>query len=488
MLGLFVAWISFDPRLSIIGDNAEFITLGRSLASGKGLTYINAVEEVPATKYPFGFPVILAAIHLIAPNSITAMKLFVLGTFAVSLPCIYLVLSIVSSRSFALVTTVLTAFSIYLLSFASIVLSEVPYTLASFGAILLVLRARASDDFKRHLAPVVALMVAYYLRSAGISLVAAVFVYFFLQKRYRIAGFYGGGCFLLALPWQIRTSLVGGPSYTGTWLLSVDPYRLDAGTLTPLGLVERVIVNVQAYGTRELPRVFWPGRFDHQFAQEALSYDATAVGFGVLLSLLLAIFIANDLRHRGLIGLYLFFYAGICLLWPQVWASVRLVLPVVPLILYGIIRSTWDLARLLPIRNASWVAELALCGLFLTQNVSALATHRQLVTQFPPNFDNYYRAAEWLRSNTPDDAIICCRKAYLMFVIANRKTVGYPFTENKRRILDDLEASDVDYVVIDHISSSTARYLVPAIMEEPSRFEQLTVIRNPDTYVLKFKG
>ncbi len=53
------AW-TFDPKLSLSGDNAEFITLARSVAAGHGLKYINDPTRPVSSKYPFGLPLMLA--------------------------------------------------------------------------------------------------------------------------------------------------------------------------------------------------------------------------------------------------------------------------------------------------------------------------------------------------------------------------------------------------------------------------------------------
>ena len=60
---LFLGVWTFDSKLSLSGDNAEFITLARSLAQGEGLSYINSPDPRPSTKFPFGFPLLLAPWH-----------------------------------------------------------------------------------------------------------------------------------------------------------------------------------------------------------------------------------------------------------------------------------------------------------------------------------------------------------------------------------------------------------------------------------------
>ncbi|SVD00994.1 uncharacterized protein METZ01_LOCUS353848, partial [marine metagenome] len=62
LLALLLSAWTFDAKLSISGDNAEFITLSRSLASGQGLSYVNLPEPQMATKFPPVFPLMLAPV------------------------------------------------------------------------------------------------------------------------------------------------------------------------------------------------------------------------------------------------------------------------------------------------------------------------------------------------------------------------------------------------------------------------------------------
>lgn len=80
---------AFDEKLSLSGDNTEFITLARSLAQSQGLSYINTPNPQPATKYPFGFPLMLAPLAWLFPEEWVPMKWLVMVLFALAMPIIY---------------------------------------------------------------------------------------------------------------------------------------------------------------------------------------------------------------------------------------------------------------------------------------------------------------------------------------------------------------------------------------------------------------
>ena len=69
---------------------------------------------------------------------------------------------------------------------------------------------------------------------------------------------------------------------------------------------------------------------------------------------------------------------------------------------------------------------------------------------------------------------------------ANKYTVRYKFAD-PQDLITHLESSNVEYVVIDQVYGNTLRYLLPAVRQNPERFQQVYHLQNPDTYLLKFK-
>ena len=287
LAGLCAALLVFNSQLSLSGDNAEFIILGRALASGQGYTYIQAPEPGLATKYPFGFPLLLAAVETLFPGSIVALKTLVVLLFALSLPVLYRFLRRHASPIPALLTCLLCLSSVALLDFSHQVMSEIPYLAASLLALLLLDRARS---IRTLLFAVLALMGAYYIRTAGITLVAAGIAFLALNRRYKDAGIVAVLAVLLALPWSLRNAAIGGTNYLRQ-LLSVNPYRPEEGVLTLGGFFERLFANVQIYGLREIPRAFLP---------TVTPGGAGALFLGLLLATLVILYLVRGLgRRRG---------------------------------------------------------------------------------------------------------------------------------------------------------------------------------------------
>ena len=475
-LALCAGVFAFDSRLSLSGDNAEFIILGRSVAEGHGLTYVNTPDMRPATKYPFGFPFLLAIVHLLNPHSILSMKLLVLFAFVVSIPLLYRYVLRETSLLVATLVAVMAITCHFVLDYSHQVMSEIPYLLASILA-LLALESAVRHPTRRSLAlAVLAVMAAYYIRSVGIALIAGGAAYFALNRLYREGGIFLAGSILLALPWQIRTSMLGGESYAKTWLFRVNPYRPDEGEIGWMGLIERIYTNAQLYTFRELPIALFPAWITEQIP----------IVIGLSVGALLVYFIVIQTFRRRLTGIYVLLYMGACFLWPTVWTDVRLLTPVLPLVFMGIIVSCQDLIGRLWGSIPTGISLAVIAGAVIVPNaytVTALAGQEH---RYSPEWSTYFEAGRWIEQNTEEDVVVGCRKAFLMSVISKRQTTSYALTEDYDAVLASLEQGRADLVVVDQLQfNSTSRYLLPTIERHRDRFRYVHVIPDPDTYILK---
>ena len=478
LCGLLMGILLFDANLSLSGDNAQFINLGRSLAAGHGLSETLGDEPVPHTKYPFGFPLLLAIVDILIPGNLIALKYFVVLLYAISIPLTYLLIRRFAELPLALGVSLLCLISPPLLNYSHQVMSEIPFTPVALLSLLLLHRAHKSNTYPALAAAIVSIIAAYHIRSAGIILVGTGIIFFALHKKWKEAGIIAGGSLLLALPWQLRNSALGGSDYINQ-LLSINPYRSELGPLTFATLIERIVANLDKYGLSEIPRVFVP-----TFMPDANWF------IGLVFSAITLYALITGLLRRQLLAIYLTCYLGLYMLWPQVWSDMRFLIPAIPILFYAILTSIDELLQLLarvlkkkPSRTGAVFFFLLIFG----SNLFATNDLHEHLGRFPPNWGNYFSAGEWIRDNTDANIKIACRKPFLMNAIANRKTAGYVW-ETPDAVIADFEKNGIRIVVIDQIGfSSTPEFLVPAIQAHENRFEVLHIVKNPDTYVLEFK-
>lgn len=472
-LGLLMGILLFDSNLSLSGDNAQFIDLGHSLAAGNGLSEgLNDVPK-PHTKYPFGFPLLLAIVHLIVPGSIIALKSFIVLLYALSIPLIYKFTRHYAAPPLSIFVATLCLISTPLLDYSHQVMSEIPFVPFALLGLILIQRAHENESTRTLLFAILAMIAAYYIRSAGVVLVGTGILFFALHQKWKEAGIVAGVSFLLALPWQIRNRALGGTDYINQ-LLSVDPYRPDAGMLTFGALIERLTSNIEIYGLYIIPKVFVP----------SVAIEPNFI-LGLIFSGLVLYYIITGLRDHQLPAIFLICYIGLYLLWPRVWSDIRFLIPAIPILFYALLSSVSNLVQKI---NVSFAPKAVVIAFLIAIASNSAATHdlSERIGQLPPNWKNYFEAGEWIKNNTEPNTKILCRKPFLIKAIANRRTDGYVW-EEPDAVIADMEQKDVDYVIIDQLFPSTPQYLVPAITAHRDRFEVIHIVRNPDTYILRFK-
>ncbi|MFH1071762.1 MAG: hypothetical protein V1794_19245, partial [Candidatus Glassbacteria bacterium] len=194
-----------------------------------------------------------------------------------------------------------------------------------------------------------------------------------------------------------------------------------------------------------------------------------------------------DLTKRLLAGMrfidyYVLVYLGVVLIWPEVWSDVRFIMALIPLfLLYAGDGAAWcagragaaDLGR--EKAAAAVVCLLALAGLasqarLMPENLNMLGNYLagDRYAGYPDNWRQLFETADWARDHTPEKATFTVRKPTLFFLFSGRHAECYPFTADTDSVLAMVFRND--YVVVDAVSGTTSRYLVPALVQQQNRF------------------
>jgi 4-amino-4-deoxy-L-arabinose transferase-like glycosyltransferase len=458
-VSVLIGVLAFDRLPSTIGDNAEFMILARSIASGNGFRYINHPDNRPATKDPVGFPAMLAGWIKIFGASVVSMKVCVLVCYVVTAGLTFLLGKRLIGWSYAMLASLMVALSATTAEYYHQVLSDIPYMMFSLVAIYLLV-----SGYRRRSYLVAGLAVciwAFVVRSAGASLVFAACVFLFLRGRKREAVAALGITALIAVLWSLRNySMTGEGSRYMQVLLSANPYDPDQGRLTLAGLVHRGLMNAGGYLGGLLPVTLLPTLIRPV-------PPGGAGGLNILVSLLVMILVligGYDLRRRGLlVNIYLLAYFAVYLVWPEVWKSERFMVPIAPLAAIYLIRG---LRTVLGYFDAKKSVILTACALLVATDLVSVSSYIGRDRGYPAGWARYLETAQWARANTDQAAVILCRKPFLYYLFSERKTIAYPFTRDKNAMRDYLYQSRPDYIVLDNFGpgvSQTEVYLVPVL-------------------------
>jgi hypothetical protein len=103
---------------------------------------------------------------------------------------------------------------------------------------------------------------------------------------------------------------------------------------------------------------------------------------------------------------------------------------------------------------------------------------------------NFYSCADWVRNNTPADAVVMNRKQELFYQRSQRKGCMYPYTHSVEKIIAYMRETGVTHIVYDSFfwTGTTHKYLYPVLRSHPELFRVVYRLQNPDTFVLEFLG
>jgi len=491
------------------GDNASYLGLGHSLATGGGYVEHWDPEAAPHTKYPPVFPALLALLVLAGVSSWTAYKVLMIGLVSLA---VALVFTWVTGRRGPIAGAAvagLTLLSAGWLDAARWILSEPLFLVCTFLALWAADRApgrlpglrskvrrvtgtgdgdarapggaeesRGSEGETGGLAPggwvAVAgtgALLAFFTRSAGLPLVFALLLALVLVRSWSYAGGLAAAVAIPAAGWYLRARRGTGEGAYQSEFWLVNPYAPELGTLSWLGLPGRVWANLGAYGLDVLPAQWW---------------GAGAAGGAVLGLVIGALaFWGWTLRIRlgaGVAELFVPTYLGLILLWPEVWTGERFLLPLIPpVLLYA-----GEAVRYasLPLGRLGAPATVALTVLILAvpalpgwmavvdeaSQCRSLARSGDVFRCHGPAFQEFRNASAWIGVNLPSDAVVLNRKPSIHHLLGGRPGRIYGFTLDPSRFLAEADQIGARYVLFDHIDGISPYYLGGIVHAQPLAF------------------
>jgi len=491
------------------GDNASYLGLAYSLATGGGYVEHWDPEGAPHTKYPPVFPALLALLVLAGVSSWTAYKLLMIGLVSLA---VTLVFAWVAGRRGPIAGAAvagLTVLSAGWLDAARWILSEPLFLVCTFLALWAADRApgrlpalrravqrvtdsgdgdvrasgggeRSADLESRGGGPAAGVWVAlagmgallaFFTRSAGLPLILALLFALLLVGSRRYAGGLAAAFAIPGAGWYLRArGGTGEGAYQSEFWL-VNPYEPELGTLGWLDLPARAWANLGSYGLDVLPAQWW----------------GTGAGGGALLGLVIGVlaFWGWTLRVRlgaGVAELFVPAYLGLILLWPEVWTGERFFLPLIPAILLY----AGDAVRYasLPLGRLGAPATVALTVLILAvpalpgwmavmdqaSQCRSLARSGDVFRCHGPAFQEFRDASAWMGANLPAGAIVLNRKPSIHHLLGGRPGRIYGFTLDPSRFLAEADRIGARYVLFDHIDGISPYYLGGIVHAQPLAF------------------
>ncbi len=465
MFGIFSLFyiLLFNPAPFTGGDNADYISLAQGLTK-HGKFCAEYLPGTPEEKVrPFGFPLLIAPFSSL--STLVPMKIEI-GLFGISV-LLLLFLSF-SKTETGLYTVFIFTFYFPFIKYNSLILSEIPFMFFIYLSLYLMVK-------KSSYLSIVPAIYAYFIRSAGLTIVLSLWIYLLIKKKFKALLIYSFIFLTLAGIWQWRNSRIKGGTET-TYIeqfLSKNPYAPEMGKVNIQDIIRRIKTNFLYYTHLKNNK------------------------FGLLSLIILFIFIYGfylKLIKKDILAIFLLFYLGLILIWPQQWRDVRFILPVFPLILFHVFFAIKKLEEKSKISYLSFVFFIASLIFFSISTIKSIPYYLNvkkdyikgdILSGYPEPIKKYYTSALWARKNTDKNAIFMARKPSMYWLFSKRQCVIYPFTNNVQKTLKTIEKYKVDYIAYDGIYSTTRAYLLPALKNIQNNLTP--IYKNKYVYILKMK-
>lgn len=465
----------FDSKLSNDGDNLEFWLMAKSLASGDGYVKVWELNSPPQKLIPPAYSLFISMFMRMGIDSFVFVKILN-GILLLSstIICYFIFLRLVDRNS-ALLVSIAIGICPILMRHATVMWSESLFMLCSYGTVLVFFVNEDANKFESML-PVLLLAflaaLSMYTRAIGISLVAALFVYFLLRKRWKVALLFSSVTLLLMLPWLMRIKSLEEYGYVRV-VLRVNPYDPELGASDVTSLMIRFAENLLAYVSDALPKIFY-------LHPTWIKYSWTTFNLmsGMLIITLMIFGAYTNRRHIGFVSLYTALTCGILLFYPKPYYNQGFLIPLIPLIIFyfyqGVIRLITLIAAEVPLISGREIYSVSFLLIF--QMYSLIDLHTLARWHISEKWTNYFESAIWAKDNTKPDALFSCRKGQFFYYYSGRKTTRYKYTYDSDQLISGLIESGVDYVVIDELGfSSTGKFLLPALNDFSEKFDTVYV-------------
>jgi hypothetical protein len=495
-----LAALAFDPKPFVggetggyLGDNAGYMILAESLESGRGYRDLHLPGTPHHIDYPPFYPAVLALAGA-AGGELTSYKVLSALFSTASVLLLFLLAGTRLSSGDALAVTAAFALNPVGIYFSHWVLTEALLVLLLVGGLWAA--TRSSKSSRWFIAALLLGCAAYLTRPLGLSLLLALCIALAWRRQWQRAGLTAGTALVLVVGWWLRKWIVTGkPLDLGARsFFTLYPGVPELGKAGPGELLARVVNNTRRYAVDVMPETL----MGSSTAQVIILIALLA---SLLILALAAVAWLRDMRRPSVPALLTAAYVLAVLLVPEIWLDRRLLLPILPMVfLYAAEGLVWcfEFVRYQRPRWAVPLAAVVLVLVALPHQARAVKFGRACsesyaagdrLACYPPPWRAYAQAGEWVRQNTPADAIIVSPEARLFYLFSGRRGMVFPRSSNDEEMLAFLDSARADFVVAAGVRESTYRYLLPVMRSVPERFVLARRIGDPEplAYVASYR-
>ncbi len=230
LIGVYALRFVNQVQVGVSHDDAEYVILAESFATGQPYRLVSHPRTPIETTWPPGYPLFV----LTLPYLLFGPNLDVLRLINVALALLagwlgFLLLRHFTVPSLALLAAGLFAINPHTVKWATLTMSDIPFTVAVFSFCLIYLRWKSRPPRPQlwFTLAVLSLAVAILMRYWGVAFLAAAGLDLLFERRWRAAIALGLGTVLLVLPFPIFLALQPDAASSSFYALQSVSRSLD---------------------------------------------------------------------------------------------------------------------------------------------------------------------------------------------------------------------------------------------------------------------
>ncbi|WP_420579697.1 ArnT family glycosyltransferase [Reichenbachiella sp.] len=482
---LSIYFLVFDAKMDTGGDNYEYLNYAKSIATGHGYSSPYSSQYEPVNWYPPGYSTMLGLLMTVFGTNILLFKLLNGFFLCASLVLFYFIIKkLTSNNLLAFAVNFYLIFNIGLLKFGYIIMSEIPYL---FLTMLALFSLTHFDNLikdkvwnKALIATIISVALAYYFRGIGLSLVAAVGVYFLLQKEWKSLAVYTGGIVLIHLPYMIRNMVYGLNGRYTEALLQVNPWKPESEQVYSFAsFLDKLLSNFVWEILNVYPKMILPIRQLRSIGETQM----LILGAMFLLVSLTGIVLIKK-KYRYLFLSFYLFNLLIVLLYHS-GNDFRYLIPLIPLMVFGFMNALNELLNKVKAKQQALAILIVIGGILMIPRMYEF--HVMSKREHHEKFKTFIEMANFIKSLGFSNITVATRKPGILHYYSGAYVHRYKFSPNSDEVMIDLVESNVDFVFFDALGyGSNYNYLLPALREYKEHFRVIKRIDKPRGLLLQF--
>ena len=448
LVSLALAWPDVRQGFSLHYDEAVHLVTAQALARGHGYVDESLPGAPPHRKYPPVLSLVLAPFWRLSPQfpgNLAAMRfaMLVVSLLSLAISFRYLIDGERASPALALATVTAVAWHDLFITFASLLSSEMLYSLLSMASLLAYARFEAAGRGTWLVAAVATAALATATRTLGLTLLGALVLHLALRRRVWAALATFGAALCVSVPWTIwgwvaqRPYRAYPPEVANNYVGYLEQLALHRWLeRLPAMLATNVRSLVDAWGFLVVPWV-----------QLLLGGD---IAWSIVAGLLVVAIVAwrsMRIARRGvtLADLYVGAYLAFVVLWPWPFSE-RFLVVIAPLLVFGAFGALHALVEHRAGASPAWRlgARLGiglLVAAILMTTLGQIWFRSAVSDRLAELRENFQQMLTWIERRTPPDAVLVGTFDPLYYLATGRHAVrlAYPdpfaiyYTREQRR-------------------------------------------------------